>query len=203
MLFRPAAEEQFLEQTPWANPQHPVHQYLGQGNRPAPVQSTKAQMPVNTPVVPKTKLDSNAGIGSSSTIPDKSSAPASSALNTPYGAEANKLTVDIRTTERLSDMPPNRAKEAAGPDKRSESASPSDVRKSYFNLNPINTKTSNDVRESSPQTSRMALFSSPTRPSVPRAEYEPRRQTGSPLFNQHVRETGLTSRPGLGGIGAR
>jgi hypothetical protein len=202
-LSRPAAEEQFLEQTPWANPQHPVHQYLGHANRPASVQSRRPQVPFSTPAGPKTQPDSNAGVGSASTIPEKSSAPASSALNTPYATDAVKPLVDIRAAEYASEVPPDRAEEAVDQDKRSESASPSEARKSYFNSNLINTRISNDVREASPQASRMALFSSPTRPSVPRADYEPRRQTASPLFNQHVRENGLTARSGLGGIGAR
>lgn len=200
-LSRPAAEEQFLEQTPWANPQHPVHhQYLTYANRPASVQSRRTQMPISTPAGPKAQLESNAGAGSASTIPEKSSAPASSALNTPY---ASKVPVDSRATEYASDLPPNRIEEAVSQVKRSESTSPSEARKSYLNSNVTSIRTSNDLREVSPQTSRMALFSSPTRPSMPRAEYEPRRQTASPLFNQHVRESGLTARSGLGGIGAR
>jgi hypothetical protein len=202
-LSRPAAEEQFLEQTPWANPQHPAHQYLGHANRPASVQSRRAHLPVNTPAGPKMQLESNGGAGSASTIPEKSSAPASSALNTPYSADATKTAVNVHPREYASDVPPDRAEEAVGRNKRSESASPSEARKSYLNSNPANIRISNDVREASPQASRMALFSSSSRTSLPRAEYEPRRQTASPLFNQHVRESGLTARPGLGGIGAR
>jgi hypothetical protein len=203
-LSRPAAEEQFLEQTPWANPQHPVHQYHGHANRPASVQSRRPQVPVSTPVGPKAHIDSSAGAGSASTIPEKSSAPASSALNTPYGTDAIRPLADGRATEDTPDVPQDSANQPVGQDTRSESASPSEARKStLLNSNPNNTRIGNDAREGSPQTSRMALFSSPTRPSIPRAEYEPRRQTASPLFSQHVRETGLAARPGLGGIGAR
>lgn len=160
-------------------------------------------MPVSTPAGPKMQADSNGGVGSASTIPEKSSAPASSALNTPYSTDAIKAAVDNREKEYASDAPPERAREAVGQDTRSESASPSEARKSYLTSTVTKPRASNDVGEASPPASRMPLFSSPTRPSLPRAEYEPRRQTTSPLFNQHVRESGLTARPGLGGIGAR
>ena len=157
---------------------------------------------------PKSHIDGSAGAGSASTIPEKSSAPASSALNTPYGTDGVRRLADGRATEDAPDVPRDGADQPVGHDTRSESASPSEARKSTLlnsnlNLNLNNTRIGNDAREGSPQTSRLALFSSPTRPSMPRAEYEPRRQTASPLFNQHVRETGLAARPGLGGIGAR
>jgi hypothetical protein len=161
---------------------------------------------VSTPAGPKAHIDSSAGAGSASTIPERSSAPASSALNTPYGTDAIRQLANGRATEDAPDVPRDGADQLVGHDTRSESASPSEARKSTLlnsNLNSNNTRIGHDAHEGSPQTSRLALFSSPTRPSIPRAEYEPRRQTASPLFNQHVRETGLAARPGLGGIGAR
>ena len=172
-------------------------------NRPTSVQSRRPQVPTSTPAGPKTQLDSNAGIGSASTIPEKSSAPVSSALNTPYDMDTSKPPVETRPAEFASNVPLHRADDVVSQGKRNESASPSEARKSYLNSNLTNARSNNDIRESSPQASHLALFSSPTRPSMPRAEYEPRRQTASPLFNQHVRESGLTARPGLGGIGAR
>jgi hypothetical protein len=201
-LSRPAAEE-FLEQTPWANPQHPAHQYLSHANRPPSVQSRRPQAPVSTPAGPKMQVEGNGGVGSASTIPEKSSAPASSALNTPYSTDAIKAAIDNREKEYASDAPPERAGGAVGDNTRSESASPSEARKSYLNSTLTKPRASNDVSEASLPASRLPLFGSPTRPSLPRAEYEPRRQTASPLFNQHIRESGLTARPGLGGIGAR
>jgi hypothetical protein len=194
-LSRPAAEE-FLEQTPWANPQHPAHQYLSHANRPTPVHSKRPQVPVSTPAGPKMQVDSNGGIGSASTIPEKSSAPPSSALNTPYSTDAVKV-VDNREKGYSSDAPPERAGGAVNHNARSESASPSEARKSYLNSTLTKPRTSNDVGRASPPASRMPLFSSPTRSSLPRVEYEPQ------LYNQHIRESGLTARPGLGGIGAR
>lgn len=81
--FTSAAEEQFLEQTPWANPQHPVHSRLnknlaGQQN-PDSIYATPANQ--------KTTMDSNTTHGSASTIPENLSAQASSALNTPHDQE--------------------------------------------------------------------------------------------------------------------
>jgi hypothetical protein len=203
-LSQPAAEEQFLEQTPWANPQHPVHQYHGHVNRPASVQSRRPPAPVSTPAGPKAHIDSSAGVGSASTIPEKSSAPASSARTTPYGTDAIRPLADGRAAEDAADVARDGVDQPVGRDAKSESASPSETRKlTLLHSTSNNTRIGNDAREGSPQTSRMALFTSPTRPSMPRTEYEPRRQTASPLFNQHVRETGLATRPGLGGIGAR
>jgi hypothetical protein len=161
-------------------------------------------VPVSTPAGPKAHIDSSAGAGSASTIPEKSSAPPSSTLNTPYRTDVIRPLADGRATGDVLDVLRDGADQPVGHDTRSESASPSEARKStLLNLNSNNTRIGNEAREGSPQTSRLALFSSPTRPSMPRAEYEPRRQTASPLFNQHVRETGLAARPGLGGIGAR
>ena len=76
---RPAAEEQFLEQNAWANPQHPVHRFnlnrqlSGQSSPPPAEQVTPAQPPMAT--LP---------VGSASTIVENPSAQASSMANTPY-----------------------------------------------------------------------------------------------------------------------
>ncbi|CAG7943342.1 unnamed protein product [Penicillium salamii] len=94
--FRNAAEEAFLEQTPWANPQHPIHQQQqhnhhpqhSQQHRPQPRQFEQPQpSSYTTPAAQKRMVDVNAPNGSASTIPENASAANSSANNTPYGLE--------------------------------------------------------------------------------------------------------------------
>ncbi|KAF7713885.1 Uncharacterized protein PECH_006739 [Penicillium ucsense] len=84
-IFRTAAEEAFLEQTPWANPQHPIHQ-----QQPQHIYSQHHRPPISsfaTPAAQKRVVDINAPNGSASTIPENMSAANSSANNTPYGIE--------------------------------------------------------------------------------------------------------------------
>lgn len=74
-ISAPAAEEQFLEQTPWANPQHPIHR-LGISRQGSLTESYNT--PMNQQRINTTQA------GSASTIPENPSAQASSALNTPH-----------------------------------------------------------------------------------------------------------------------
>lgn len=81
-----AAEEAFLEQTPWANPQHPIHQ-----QQQVP-QATHSQVferapPFTTPAAQKRVVDVNAPNGSASTIPENASAANSSPNHTPFDIE--------------------------------------------------------------------------------------------------------------------
>ncbi|KAE8150984.1 transcriptional regulatory protein DEP1 [Aspergillus avenaceus] len=80
-VFRTAAEEAFLEQTPWANPQHPIHQHM-----PPRPQSRVFEHPrapaYTTPAAQKRVVDIHAPNGSASTIAENSSAN-----NTPYDHE--------------------------------------------------------------------------------------------------------------------
>ncbi|KAJ5841538.1 hypothetical protein N7534_011368 [Penicillium rubens] len=96
--FRSAAEEAFLEQTPWANPQHPIHQQQHQQqqqqqqhSQPPRPQGRTFEHPqpssYATPAAQKRMVDINAPNGSASTIPENASAANSSANNTPYGME--------------------------------------------------------------------------------------------------------------------
>lgn len=84
-VFRTAAEEAFLEQTPWANPQHPVHQQP----MPQRPQSQAFERPpiFTTPAAQKHAVDVHAPNGSASTIPENASAANSSTNNTPYGMD--------------------------------------------------------------------------------------------------------------------
>lgn len=82
-VFRTAAEEAFLEQTPWANPQHPVHQQQVQQQRPQNRAFEQPRAPpFTTPAAQKRVVDIHAPNGSASTIAENSSAN-----NTPYGTE--------------------------------------------------------------------------------------------------------------------
>lgn len=79
-MSAPQAEEQFLEQTPWANPQHPIHRLATQ-------RQTSNRSPFNTDVfvTPANQQRTTENLqtqGSASTIPDPS-AQLSSLANTP------------------------------------------------------------------------------------------------------------------------
>lgn len=84
---RIAAEEAFLEHTPWANPQHPVHHHQQQQTQPQrPQQNRGFEQPrapaFTTPAAQKRVVDIHAPNGSGSTIAENSSTN-----NTPYGTE--------------------------------------------------------------------------------------------------------------------
>ena len=84
---RPAAEEQFLEQTPWANPQHPLHhQLLSAAQRQNSLHS-RPFSPFTTPAPPRRVIDNNAITGSASTIAALQSAQNSSVAPTPASGE--------------------------------------------------------------------------------------------------------------------
>ncbi|KIV89797.1 hypothetical protein PV10_07172 [Exophiala mesophila] len=79
-MSAPQAEEQFLEQTPWANPQHPIHRLASQ-------RQSSNRSPFNTdvfvtPANQQRTTDNLQTQGSASTIPDPS-AQLSSLANTP------------------------------------------------------------------------------------------------------------------------
>ena len=139
--FRTAAEEAFLEQTPWANPQHPVHQQqTQQQQRPANRAFEQARAPsFTTPAAQKRVVDINAPNGSASTIAENSSAN-----NTPYGeqepqsASHNAFGNSDYDAERQSRF-------------RSLSSSPLDMRKPNLPLN-----NAFDGRSSDPASRNMA-----------------------------------------------
>jgi hypothetical protein len=71
-----AAEEQFLESTPWANPRHPSHQESRYPPGPSRVPSYQ------TPAGQRRMVDLSAPNGSASTIEANSNPPSSNAHNT-------------------------------------------------------------------------------------------------------------------------
>ena len=72
-----AAEEQFIERTPWANPQHPSHQ--AQYHIVAPAQARASTHAYQTPAGQRRAVDINAQNGSASTIEMISNPPSSTA----------------------------------------------------------------------------------------------------------------------------
>lgn len=75
---RAAAEEQFLEQTPWANPHHPVHQHNHFHGNPSS-QPRVASGLFATPAGQRRVVDIHAPNGSASTIEIASNPPSSAA----------------------------------------------------------------------------------------------------------------------------
>ncbi|KAL9621800.1 MAG: hypothetical protein Q9160_003773 [Pyrenula sp. 1 TL-2023] len=85
-----AAEEQFLENTPWANPRHPANQQpIARPSQQQPPQPALTHG-FSTPAAQK-QIDISAPNGSASTIAETYSAPTSSNANTPYGMEREKV----------------------------------------------------------------------------------------------------------------
>lgn len=83
---KPAAEEQFLEQNPWANAQHPAHHQ----NHPFQRQASgvpRPDSPAITPAAQRRIIDIAGHQDSASTITEPHSGPPSSAVVTPATGE--------------------------------------------------------------------------------------------------------------------
>lgn len=182
-IFRTAAEaeEAFLEQTPWANPQHPIHQQQPQQNqyttqhRPhgRAIESAQPSSFV-TPAAQKRMVDINAPNGSASTIPENASAANSSANNTPYGTEQ-----EARHQGHGAFRNPDYDTEHKS-GFRSQSSSPLDLRKTQPHPTTLNRRS--PAPESShpifsPPSARQGLF----QPSVP-----PKSDASPPLPSKPV-----------------
>lgn len=169
--FRTAAEEAFLEQTPWANPQHPIHHHHHHHHQqhhhhhhqiqPGPhsrVFENPHASSFTTPAAQKRVVDINAPNGSASTIAENLSAANSSANNTPYGAEQDHQ----RHGLAHFGVPDYDADRKSG--YRSLSSSPLDVRKphpAYATLDHrASQATSSRNPPFSPQPARVGLFQS-------------------------------------------
>ena len=88
---KPSADEQFLEQNAWANPQHPAHQHLlqlAQQQQAAPHLQLSSSL--ITPVPQRQIIDRSVLKGSASTIPDENSMLSSSAAATPLSIAQNQ-----------------------------------------------------------------------------------------------------------------
>lgn len=189
--FRTAAEEAFLEQTPWANPQHPVHQQqTQQQQRPSNRDFEQARAPsFTTPAAQKRVVDINAPNGSASTIAENSSAN-----NTPYGEQEpqsvshNAFGNSDYDAERQSRF-------------RSLSSSPLDMRKPNLPLNNAFDGRSSDPASRnmaySPPSARLGLF----QPTASKRESSPPLHT-KPVSSIH-HSTGIPSGSGSNQMTAR
>lgn len=206
---RPGAEEEFLEQTPWANPQHPVHQQHLQQIQQHTLSDQPRATSFTTPAAQRRAVDVNAPNGSASTIPENISNANSSAANTPYGTEQERARLhgvsasggdahhgDLEGSDRNSGF-------------RSQSSSPLEVRKSRpSNLqagNPHNRPPSlsqpqesradgsstSAPKHSTSSSSRLGLFNSPTKQErqsqlpAQNSDVLSSRQRSSPLASMH------------------
>ena len=79
---KPAAEERFLEQTPWANPQHPSHHLQRQASG-----LSRTISPLTTPVATKRSTDIGEQQGSSSSMAEIPSGNISATARTPATGE--------------------------------------------------------------------------------------------------------------------
>ena len=214
---RPAAEEQFLEETPWANPQHPVHsQYLSRLNRPTSTQPQFGE-PTITPAAQKLPLNTSAVVGSTSTKPENPSAPASSMLDTPYAEDgvlrpSDPLPRGKQNGSASESTPGNMIRNDLHVIRKSGSISPTEARKANVGfLAPTKYKGNSDasLREhgQSPSDSRHATTTAQGSSNVPsnvppRSDLDALHRSVSPItFNQHLRQNHLTTRNGVGGIG--
>ncbi|GAD92685.1 transcriptional regulatory protein DEP1 [Paecilomyces variotii No. 5] len=180
---RTAAEEAFLEQTPWANPQHPVHQQPSQQKQQSKA-SEQAHMPsYTTPAGQKRVVDIHAPNGSASTIADHNS----SAANTPYGTEQEPRpqghfsNPDYDSLDRNSGF-------------RSLSSSPLDVRKPHPHANAPDSGPRNVGY--SPPSARLGLFNTPSK-----GESSP--PLASKNINAMHQSTGITASAGSSRMTAR
>ena len=221
-MSRPAAEEQFLEQNPWANPQHPVHQQQHTGRLSRHVSDqTQIADAIITPAAQKSLVDLDRPAGSASTIPEHLSAQASSASAKPYDHDGRvqQQPTEFRATAADQHSPAADEKPQQ-PRHRLQSLSPIEARKHNAGAYDATPSKPNSIggaatgsggAASQPcKPSRIALFSTPSRPESlahngpSNNEMGAHHPTSSPItLHQHARENNLTSTTGLSRIGAR
>ncbi|KAF7503323.1 hypothetical protein GJ744_003966 [Endocarpon pusillum] len=221
-MSRPAAEEQFLEQNPWANPQHPVHQQQHTVRLSRHV-SDQAQIAdaIITPAAQKSLVDLDRPAGSASTVPEHLSAQASSASAKPYDHDGRVQQQATEFRAAAADQhSPAADEKPPQPRHRPQSLSPIEARKHNAGAYDATPSKPNSIggaatgsggAASQPyKPSRIALFSTPSRPESlvhngsSNNEMGARHATSSPItLHQHARENNLTSTTGLSRIGAR
>jgi hypothetical protein len=223
-MSRPAAEEQFLEQNPWANPQHPVHQqkHIGRLSRQVSDQTQIADANI-TPATQKSSVDTNRPLGSTSTIPEQLSAQASSAFATPYSNDGGLQHQSFELTMSGNDQQPpagfGKARQPQG-ERRPQSLSPTETRRHSLVAHDGGAKKAKSTGPAMTgvqgaashqyRPSRIALFSTAARSDsmprngAPNDDIGARHATSSPItLHQHARENNLASAAGLSRIGAR
>lgn len=192
------AEEQFLEQTPWANPQHPIHRLSRQNSNPSPVAE------VFTPANQQRTTDGLQLAGSASTIVDPA-AQVSSAFNTPHDEQQQG------STTKMEPQPQSNVHNY-----RLHSTSPLDTRRVASGAGAgvggdfrIATDHSEAPREdtlrdlnSSPLTSRAQLAAgSPPRATSARPDKAASRFGSNESPFKHARDSGITAGSGFSGTG--
>ncbi|KAJ9657527.1 hypothetical protein H2198_004288 [Neophaeococcomyces mojaviensis] len=122
------SEQQFLEQTPWANPNHPVHR-LGRRNAsrsPLP-DGTSSTYGTSTPANQQKRADyTPQAIGSASTIVENPSAQPTSAFNTPHDSA-------VKQEPQLNGLPTTNGFGSANIS-RNNSVSPTETRRTINSM---------------------------------------------------------------------
>lgn len=197
-----AAEEQFLENTPWANPRHPANNSTL--NR-ATSQQQSAQPSLahayTTPAAQR-QVDLNALNGSASTIAENYSAPTSSAMNTPYGMDRERHNGSAANGPASNEK---RKGQKTHSNHTTEDSQPSSVPNSHPRSVGATETGLYSATPISPTLPRHNVFHSPSRPdSLPRSgidhtDLKSRQQTASsPLVPLHQHEgSGLQGRVGI------
>ena len=96
--LKPAAEERFLEQNPWANPQHPAHHQQHHAMQRQISNLSRPASPVSTPIGQRRITDLTVPQGSASTIAEPQSGPNSSIAPTPATHEEATRTGRLHQT---------------------------------------------------------------------------------------------------------
>ncbi|KIV85889.1 hypothetical protein PV11_01541 [Exophiala sideris] len=174
-LSAPQAEEQFLEQTPWANPQHPIHRLSRQNSNRSPLNEFL------TPANQQRTTEALQPAGSASTIADPA-AHASSVINTPHDGQSS--------TTKLENQ--------AGTSYQINSVSPLDTRRIVGDGSEAQGKESRDFA-SSPLNARVHLAGSPPRATSARPDKMTRLGNDSPF--KHANNAGITAGSGFSGTG--
>ncbi|WEW58474.1 hypothetical protein PRK78_003942 [Emydomyces testavorans] len=154
---RQAAEEKFLEQTPWANPQHPVHgQFRHQMQQDRISDSQGYPNLFSTPAGQQRVVDLSALNGSASTIPEHPSAPNSTAADTPYDYDRARRIADTSITGPSNS---HYADNIDGPSTfRSLSSSPLEVRRPH----PQKSQPQHEIHRGSPAPSSIEPMGPPS-----------------------------------------
>ena len=90
---RPVTDDQFLEQTPWANPQHPAHHQIPITAHRRVSHQSRPSSPFITPAAQRSIIDGIMPNGSASTIADLYSTHSSSIAPTPASVEQTSTIV--------------------------------------------------------------------------------------------------------------
>ena len=205
----PAAD--FLEQTPWANPQHPIHQQLQlqQIQRQTSEQARIASNTLSTPAGPRRALDLSGPHGSASTITEPVSGPNSSAAGTPnHGDESHPY--QSVSNRRIpsgpfgNKMPSGNYEYTTPAPARNGIRRPSNLTGNdpRSTPNPPPSAVNGLTRSPPPPQPRLGIFGSPKVQRVP-SEGPADRRRSSPLSNAHSSGGGIMAAAGFGKLGAR